>query len=292
MIYDKNGSSLTSAYDKDGTALTSAYDKNGTLVYTSTTETLKVMTYNVGQWYIGTSAKVPTAKKADYSAIHNHAFSTYQPDVLFLQEALSTWCDDGSLTSDLLAPYFDNTESSRTTTSYQGHYICTNGYPISNYEIHDFTSHGGNYPSFESCEITVGGKVITLINTHNDYSTVYQSSEVADLLNFVSDLDYFVLCGDFNIGLSVEDTTDSQYVNNVKAFLRAGYNVGNCVVGWIPTYFSTAEPTGGMFTDEIITSQNITISNLYADTTKLTDAISDKIDHIPLIAELVVTVVN
>ena len=82
MIYNKNGTSLSSAYNKTGVLIASAYDKNGTLVYSSSADMLKIMTYNVGQWYIGTTEKVPTAKKADYSAIHNHAFSTYQPDVV------------------------------------------------------------------------------------------------------------------------------------------------------------------------------------------------------------------
>ena len=36
------------------------------------------------------------------------------------------------------------------------------------------------------------------------------------------------------------------------------------------------------------TSSNITIKDMYADTTKLTDGITDKIDHLPLIAELII----
>ena len=69
-------------------------------------------------------------------------------------------------------------------------------------------------------------------------------------------------------------------------FLDAGYHVGNCDFAWIETYFSTSSPTGGKFTDTIITSADITIRNLYAYTEKLTDNLGDKIDHIPLIAEL------
>lgn len=284
-IYDINGN-IVYPYDATGHLLSEAYDINGNRLYNIEPIPLKVMTYNVGQWYNGSTVRVPTSKKADYYAIHNGAFSTYEPDLLFLQEALSTWCDDDSLTADLLSPYFDNTESTRPTTVYQGHYMCTNGYALSNYMVHNFSKNKGNYPSFETAQITVGDRTINLINTHNDYVASYQQVEVQELLTAIANMEYFILCGDFNINLSTEDKTDEQYIVNVKPFLDAGYNIANCVEDWIPTYFGTSDPTGGKFTDNIITSSNITISDVYADTTKLTDNINDKIDHIPLIAEL------
>ena len=124
-IYTKSGSPIDIAYDENGNEIISAYDVNGTEIYSKIGHSLVVMTYNVGQWYIGTTEKVPTAKKSEYYGIHNHAFDTYRPDVMFLQEALSTWCQDGSLTIDLISPYFDYVNKSRYTTNYQGHYICT-----------------------------------------------------------------------------------------------------------------------------------------------------------------------
>jgi endonuclease/exonuclease/phosphatase family metal-dependent hydrolase len=160
---------------------------------------------------------------------------------------------------------------------------------MSNYTSHNFSVNKGNYPTFESVEITVSGKTITIVNTHNDYVLdPYQEQEVTDLLAFLANLKSFVLCGDFNINLSTQDTTDDQYTNSVKRFLDAGYNVGNCVVDWIPTYFGTSSPTGGKFTDQFVTSSDIIIKKLYADTTKLTDGIDDKIDHLPLIAILTI----
>ena len=111
---------------------------------------------------------------------------------------------------------------------------------------------------------------------------------MTDLLAFLKGLDHFILAGDFNIDLSEQETTGDQYQNSVQRFIDAGYNVGNCVVDWIPTYFGTSSPTGGKFTDQIVTSPNITIKRIYADTTKLTDGITDKIDHLPLIAELII----
>lgn len=287
-VYNISGNVLPTCYDAAGDFLSTAYDISGNLVYTLG-ETFKVMTYNVGQWYIGTTSKVPTAKKSEYSAIHNHAFSTYQPDVLCLQEATATWCDDGSTTADLLVPYFDEMESSRTSTNYQGHYICTDGYPISNYTVHDFSvSNPGNYPAFETGEIIVGGKTITIVNTHHSTTGSTQQTEISDILSVIDNLDYFILCGDFNNG--AVSVGDNQYNINIKPFLDRGYHVGNCVLDWIYTYFDSADPVGTRYrTDNIITSSNIYIASLEADTTKLTDSVDDKIDHIPLIAELIIT---
>lgn len=284
-IYNKNGVALDSAYRLDGESLASAYDINGNEVFSNARTHLKIMTYNVGQWYIGDDNRVPTTKKTEYFNLQDGTFSTYRPDVLFMQEYLNTWCQDGSLASELLNPYFDNQEVTNPQGMI-GHSICTNGIVMSDYSSHNFTTNKGNYPTFESAQITVDGKTITIVNTHNDYVLSYQQQEVTDLLAFLATLDSFILCGDFNIDLSVEETTGNQYLNSVKRFLDAGYNVGNCVVDWIPTYYGTASPTGGKFTDQIVTSADIRIDNIYADTAKLTDGLNDKIDHLPLIVEI------
>lgn len=285
-VYNLSGEALNAVYAVNGQSLNSAYDIDGNDVFSSTSTTLKIMTYNVGQWYIGDGNRVPTAKKTEYYNLQTGTFSAHRPDVLFLQEYLNTWCADGSASSQLLSSYFDNQQSTNDTSAYTGHSICTNGFPISSYTSHNFTTNKGNYPTFESAEITVGGKTITLVNTHNDFVLSYQQQEVTDLLAFLETVGSFILCGDFNINLATEDTTDDQYLNNVKRFLDAGYHVGNCVMEWIPTYFGTSSPTGGKFTDEIVTSADITIVDIYADTTKLTDGLNDKIDHLPLIAEI------
>lgn len=286
MIYDASGNSLKRVYDKSGNALNTAYDASGNVVYRSDAKRLKIMTYNVGQWYTGTGATVPTEKKSEYYALHSGIFERHRPDILFLQEYLNTWCADGSSADELLNPYFDNRQVT-TPQGMIGHAIATNGIPISNYQSHQFTTNKGNYPSFESAEVTIGGKTLTIINTHNDYTFSYQQQEVTDLLAYLATLDSFILCGDFNIDLSVEETTGQQYINSVKRFLNAGYHVGNCVVDWVRTYFGGSTATGGKFTDQVVTSADIEIESIYADETKLTDEIADKIDHLPLIAELI-----
>lgn len=285
MIYTVQGQQINTPYSINGVPQDQVYDINGRPLLESGTM-LSIMTYNVGQWYIGNDNRVPTAQKSEYYNLQYNTFSDNPVDVLFLQEYLNSWCVDGSLASEFINPFFDHQEITNPT-GYIGHSICTKQeYPMSNYTSHAFTTNKGNYPSFESAEITVDGKTITIVNTHNDYVLSYQRQEVTDLLAFLAYLDYFILCGDFNIDLSVEETTGDQYQNSVQRFLDAGYHVGNCVVSWIPTYFGSASPTGGKYTDQIVTSSNIDIVSLRAYTAKLTDGIGDKIDHIPLIAEL------
>lgn len=281
-IYNISGNEIEAIYNGSGAYLSQAYDVDGNELVTAD---LTMMTYNVGQWYTGTGTRVPTADKSAYYALQSAIIDNNPVDVLFLQEYLSTWCQDDSPASELLGDYCDNQEVTNPQ-GYIGHSICTDNIAISNYTSHNFTNSSANYPTFESAEITVDGKTITLINTHNDYTLSYQQDEVSDLLDFLAGLDYFILAGDFNINLSTHNIRDNQYINSVKRFLDAGYNVANCVKGWLPTYYGTASPTGGKFTDQIVTSANIEIVGLYADTTKLTDGIADKIDHLPLIAKL------
>ena len=287
VIYNKDGNTVLTAYDKNGNIVLQVYDVNGNLIPLQYTE-LRVMNYNVGQWYIGTTSKVPVDKKAEYYDIHNEAFSVNRPDIVMLQEALSTWCADGSPASELLDPYFDNIEGSRNTTNYQGHYICTNGYPMTDYTVHNFTGASfGDCPAFESAKITVGGKDIYILNTHhnlNDSLAIMQTNQV---LATVADMEYFILCGDFNTG--AEMVGDYEYDTFLKPFVDAGYNLANCGVAWLYTYYDTASPLGVRYkTDNIITSANIIIKDVYVDTTKLTADTGEKIDHIPLIADVFV----
>jgi endonuclease/exonuclease/phosphatase family metal-dependent hydrolase len=286
-VYNKNGALLTQIFNKSGVELSSAYDANGIEVYSKSSSSLKVMTYNVGQWYIGDMNPVPITKKSEYYTLQNGIFDRHRPQLLFIQEYLNNWCADGSTASSLLDPYITDQEATNPT-GYIGHSICTNGFEIQNYTSHQFPTNKGNYPTYETAQILYEGKTINIINTHNDYYAQYQQSEIPTLLSAIANMEYFILCGDFNINLTSEDTSDDQYTINVKPFIDAGYHVGNLAIDWIPTYFGTSSPTGGKYCDQIITSPNINISRLYADTTKLSDGISDKIDHIPLIAELVI----
>lgn len=286
-IFSKSGTALSNVFGLDAKNLLTAYDVSGILVFQSGERTnLKIMTYNVGQWYIGSGSRVPTEEKAEYFTLQNGILNRNRPDILFMQEYLNSWCQDGSLTSDLLSPYFDNQEVTNPQ-GFIGHSICTNGIQMSNYTVHNFTTNKGNYPTFESAEITVRGKTITIVNTHNDYQEPYKTQDIEDLLAFLETLDSFILCGDFNMGIYADtSTTSDKYRLGVNVFKDAGYNVGNCNPTYIPTYSGTTSIADGGAADQMIVSADIRFDNIYADTAKLTDGINEKIDHLPLIAEI------
>jgi endonuclease/exonuclease/phosphatase family metal-dependent hydrolase len=206
-----------------------------------------------------------------------------------VQEYLKDFCQDGEPAANLMGLFFDNMETTNQETAYRGHAICTKGYPISDYRTHLFSNAGDtNYQGYETAKITVCGKTIHLINTHNNYRTSPQAIHMTEVLAAIEPMEYFILCGDFNIDLQTEDKTDVQYLQSVKPFYDRGYHMANFndQRGWLKTYYGTAEATNGKFTDNIVTSANIEIISASIDETKLTDAISDKIDHLPIIAKL------
>lgn len=289
-IYSLNGNQLYTAYDISGDGLYDAYDINGDLVFATTPTILKVMTYNVGQWYIGDSTLVPANKKAEYYNLQTNIFEAHHPDVLFIQEYRDPWCRDGSPASDLLGAFFNDQEVTNNS-GYIGHSICTKDLPIVNYTSHNFPSNSGSYPTYETATITVDERTINIINTHHDYRTSYQPSEISTILSAIHNMDYFILCGDFNTNIyyptDFNDTSTSQYIANIKPFVDAGYHVGNCGTAWLKTYYGDTESTYAA-RDNIITSSNIYINSIYVDESKLNDNIGDKIDHIPLIAELII----
>lgn len=286
MVYDINGSTISTAYGIGGNTLGEIYDRNGTPILNGTS--LKVATYNVGQYYIGNAYPIPTEYKTEYSALQTEIFNNIVPDICLMQEATTLFCDDGTLADTFLSEWFTIFASTRGSIGFQAHKVASNGIPIEEYSEVAFTDAYGNYPGFETFSITVDDKEIFMVNTHLSTELTYQDSECADILNAISDKEYFIVCGDFNTDITSTSSTD--YVHCIKPFIDLGASDANCGnFGIMQTYYATSSPTGTRYpTDHIIVSDNIYIKNAYIDTTKLTDNLSDKIDHVPLVAELII----
>lgn len=283
-LYDARGNQLSEAYDKNGSPLSVVYDKNGDVIWTSTPTTLKVATYNVGDWGWGAGTISPEYK-SDYLALQNTIFTNIDVDICAMQEWSATFCTDGTLSSVVTSEYFD--------------YLFSSGYWAigSNIELVDAeacsyytVSVGGDYAKYEKAYIYVGGKKICFLNVHISYEDkTKQGLQCAEILDVANDEDYVIICGDFNT--NIHSLSDSDYVDFIKPFIDAGYVDANCgEFGILPTYYRTSDPQGDYTpaTDHIIVSSNITITNAYVDTTKLTDGLNQKIDHIPLVAELLI----
>ena len=169
--------------------------------------------------------------------------------------------------------------------------IATN-YGLSNVHHHFFTNqYSTEDKGYETAEMKWKGKTIFLISAHLTTS-VHQTEKVAqmtELFNLVQTKETFILMGDFN--LICMDTTHTDYINMVKPFVDAGYNVANCSSqhGFIGTYSDgTSSSSSFLPTDNIITSADFTMSNVRRDTIKIAAAEDQNktIDHVALICEL------
>ena len=296
-IYNKNGTALTSAYDWEGTSLLAAYNVDGENVFSANPLTLKVMTYNCGQWFTGNGAGSSTENTSavNHRALLQSIMTAQNPDILCIQEywdVIGTTAVKDMLTASM--PYYQEVNGK---TNYFGHAIYSK-YPISNFETSALSSTPSFKPVSEStntnrfidrCNITIDGKIFTVFNTHFGLDTSSRANNADWLLSCMTGKSNVIACGDFNTGCL--STTDADYVGVISKFISAGYHVANCGgFGFIKTWTdSTSTMTDGIPTDNIITSSNIIIESVYVDETKLTDGLNEKIDHLPLIANLQMT---
>lgn len=281
-VYTINGDVVNTLYDKNGSTINQAYDINGHVVYQPTASSIRVATYNVGGWYIGSGTNVPTEKKTAYIALQQSILSAVEADIVCFQEYWNAFCADGTTADSVIGQYFTQQEKTNADTTWNGHVTASNGIVLNDYESIRFVNYYSTAPGYEKCYIDVGGKTVCIINTH--LSTAAggkkepQSQEIFDA---VQNEPYFIIMGDFN-------TEVSDYDAIVKKFVDAGYHSVN--LNGTDHHFSTFYASAGIGkpTDQIITSANITISDAYVNTLKLTDGLGDKIDHIPLVADLVI----
>lgn len=286
-IYDKNGQSLYVVYGKDGSALTHAYDKSGNLLYVAEPTTLKVMTYNVGGWYIGSGRNVPAAYKNSYYALQTGMIENNDPDILFINEYLEEFSDDGTSALTMLQSLFPYVYAIPSGT-YFGRVFCSK-YPLTGYEHHYYTNETSRY--YDSIVVTVEGLQITLVVTHLSTNS-RRIAQTTELISYLNTLDYFICAGDLNTN-EARDTTGQDYIDVIVPLLNAGFNLANnSTFGFFDTYFdetsSNPNVEGGWAgcLDNIITSSNIPITSVTVDTTKRTDSLSQKTDHMPLIATI------
>ena len=289
-VYDKLGNKLNEVFDIDGLELSHAYDIDGNEVLNKTPTAptdLTVMTYNIGQWYTGNNANVPTANYEQYYNLQRSIIFAYNPDIASFQEYYDPF-SSGHTVDDVIGEYFTD-HKNNATSGYKAKAIYSNGYELSDYSETNFAV--GNSRSYIKTSIQCEGRTIWLINAHLETST-YESAKVAEsteLLNAVANLEYFIIMADFNT--VCKSVNDEEYTTIMKQFIDAGYHSANCSEqhGFIDTWTSGSSASGTWYPcDQIITSANIDINNVVADQTKVTDDIANAIDHIPLIAYVTV----
>lgn len=290
MVYDIDENLLATIYDLNGTTIDSAYDKNGELVFTSDRPTLKVMDYNVGQWYYGGHVVVPADKDAEYYALQNGMIQANNPDILVMEEYLTQFSATGRSALTMLQQYFPyiHEENAVSSVSSGAGRCIASKYPITNYVTHQYTQ-AGSPRYYDSCTITVDGIPITVVVTHLNYNASSDTSRINqlnELKTFCQAQERFIACGDLNT-LDCKSTSGADYQSMIVPLLNAGFHLANCSdFGFLVTYSDEPVGTYTGCLDNIITSSNIVVTDAYVDTTKLTDGLTERTDHMPLIAEL------
>lgn len=277
-IFDINGDAVASVYDVNGNALQIAYDKDGNIVY-SAGELLTVMSFNVQQF---------TGINSNQTFLSD-LYDAYTPNIIGIQE-LGYSNAIPSAGQSFLSPY----------TYYQigGQYNKTalfSKIALSNPSFIYFDGESGySQPyGYQKAYFSFNGRTICWVDAHLRTSSeeTKKVAEAGEIFNAVQNEPYFIITGDFNtVCKSVRDT---EYTTIMKQFIDAGYHSANCSEqhGFIDTWTSGSTASGTWYpTDHIITSENIFITNVIADISKIDIAsqTGQSIDHLPLIAELIV----
>lgn len=279
MIYSVHGEQLSTAYDVQGNQLDSAYDVQGNLIWTASNE-LKVMSFNVGSWY-GYAQYVPDAETEYYYDLHDGIFKTQNADIVGLQEYCSRFGTASGLT--LLQSNFASVYAlDRTANPSKAGKANVSKYTLSNNSEVIFLNNTGEERSFLVSTIQFYGKTIYFLNGHLSLTASENLAQLQQMIDYVEDKEYWIMTGDFNVRF---DTAESDaWQTHVKSFLDLGYHVANGAdFGFFNTFYSGTE---GHCVDNIYTSANIDIIDVYVDETKLNATLTNGIDHIPLIAEL------
>lgn len=289
-IYDKSGILLGAAYGKDGSALSAAYDKAGNIIWTAEPISLRVCSYNVGGWYIGSGTNVPADKDATYYALQNGMIADIDADILCLQEYWTQFSNLPRTAESLLFQYYPYIRAEKATTQYFGHAICSK-YPILSYTTNHFSVDSTDR-YYDMAEIQVGAIVLCVIVTHfSVYHPDWKLVEAEELQNYCFGLNKpFVVCGDFNCKLD-DPSYDSLTEAIFTPFVDAGGTIANGGDWGVmkTTCGNTDWATNANAVDNIIASSGIDMVDAATNTAKLTDSafLADgKIDHIPIYADL------
>lgn len=288
-IYQADGTELRTAYNKKGKTISVAYDREETIVFP---DALRVMEYNVGGWYIGSGTNVPANADATWYALQDGIISRQDADILCICEYWSQFSKTGRTAQSVLLPYFRYIHEEDGTAKYHGHAICSK-YPIRSYTTHIYTDSVSdtNKRYYDEAVINIRGANVHVFVTHLHASDIPKRiQEAGELFDYVQTLtEPFIVCGDFNSPL--HDPFSSQNTGVYQQFLDEGCTIANGGShGILNTACNSANWDNDKFAiDNIICSPGFIINNVWTDEEKTTDSnvlATNKIDHIPIIAEI------
>ena len=282
-VYDIDGNIAQGVCKTNRTKAINAYSIGGTQIYALN---LKVMEYNVGGWYDGSGSNVPAASINTYYNLQAQTIQDNDPDVMLINEYWSQFSDSGYSALSFLQQFFPYVYAVPYPDhkSY-GRAICAK-YPITGYQNHTYTGYSPRY--YDSMIMTINNTEITLVVTHLGLTVEERQAEAAQLITYLESLQTpFICAGDLNTA-KTSTTTADDYVNVIQPLLNAGFHLANMGdFGRLITYKNTEKGNGAL--DNIIVSHNLTIASAYVSTEKETAELPTQIDHMPLVANVLLT---
>lgn len=293
MIYGIDKKSYNYVFNIGGKLLNQAYDINKNQLLDSEPQQLKVMSYNVGAW-TAFGKNATQQNQETWYTLQNSILSNEQADLIGIQEyedAIGSYSVPTMIKQ--YAPYlFDVDRYVSGDIGKAGRAIASK-YLIHNAREINFNNQEGEERSYLIGDVIVGGRRIKFITAHlaTNETAVLQ---VQEILSAIEHFDYWIVTGDFNIVFN--DVESEGYAQLIEPFLNKGYHVASGDVdsfGFIPTFAGGAKPENvtdenWRCADNIMCSSNIDITNVYVNRQKLTEHVGYGIDHLPLIAEVVI----
>lgn len=285
-IYNNSGGLLSTSYSVNGQSLLTAYDVQGEIAFPDEIR-LKVMTYNV-QWF---------TKINSQSAMQNIIINGNDPDIIGLQEVSQNGVMP-SVGTNVLSNY-----PYKRLSNHKNYNAFASKIPLENVVIADFVNQDPNEMTqynetraYMIADISVSEKTIKWINTHLCVLSAdvrhQQFGELLDMADaFIASGYSVVMTGDFNSN-SALSTSDADYQEMYKLCVDKGYHLANCTEesGFTKTHSSltTASSLEDLqkALDNIIVSPDVVIETVKFDTTKFAYLDGNPIDHIAVIAEI------
>jgi len=318
-IYDMHGSEIGTAYGLDGSPLTDVYDVEGNKIKSS--NVIKLMTYNVGQWWAGigqpapsesgdsvfnytTSGKTiqfekPSGLKNKLRELHRGIFERVKPDVFGIVEYWPYYTADGGSSS--ANSILSGQSKSEYLYNGGGYYQRMIGaklpLDLSTVERNVYIPGTANY--YDKVYTTIGGKQVALVVTHAPGG---DEAPYENLAEYLLAEEYFICFGDFNrrpFRIEGGRAGMAEIFTEEEGFqLVNGWN--GQVLNTCKNYLNhQGEPDfQGTPLDNIIVSSNIDILEVGMDETKLsypelfrmydtsTGNYYQQYDHFPLWATL------
>lgn len=243
---------------------------------------VKVMSYNV-QWFTGINSQLEMQQKI---------IAKYNAHIIAMQE-LATNGKINRIGRAALADY-----PYQYLSKHKNYMGLASKYPLKNVRSHELSDQDpkdmaryGETRAYMTGILEIGGKNITLINTHLCYLTQeIKFKQMRQIFRRAQKSENVIITGDFNT--FAEKEGDREYEGMYRQFIDAGYHLANCCPAITKTWTEKAAAkriTQLTYpTDNIIVSPNIEIKKTMYDKIKLSYPDGNPIDHIPIVTTLVI----